>query len=110
MNSVLGQVGYGAEDDHFVCELTYNYGVSTYKLGNDFLGLTIKSSQVLANAKSQDWPVHDDNGTAYLEMPGGYRFYVLDEEQPIDRGLCWLGLGFFAIRRGSIVLLSINPA
>jgi len=78
-------VGYGAEDDHFVCELTYNYGVSTYKLGNDFLGLTIKSSQVLANAKSQDWPVHDDNGTAYLEMPGGYRFYVLDEEQPIDR-------------------------
>lgn len=30
-------VGYGPEDDHFVAELTYNYGVGEYKLGNDFL-------------------------------------------------------------------------
>ena len=29
--------GYGAEDDHFVMELTYNYGIKEYKLGNDFL-------------------------------------------------------------------------
>lgn len=30
-------VGYGPEDDHFVAELTYNYGVGEYQLGNDFL-------------------------------------------------------------------------
>lgn len=30
-------VGFGPEDDHFVAELTYNYGVREYKLGNDFL-------------------------------------------------------------------------
>lgn len=30
-------VGYGPEDDHFVAELTYNYGVGNYRLGNDFL-------------------------------------------------------------------------
>lgn len=30
-------VGYGPEDDHFVAELTYNYGVGDYRLGNDFL-------------------------------------------------------------------------
>ncbi len=35
-------IGYGAEDSHFVAELTYNYGVGEYKLGNDFLGVTIK--------------------------------------------------------------------
>ena len=29
-------VGYGPEDDHFVVELTYNYNISNYKLGNDF--------------------------------------------------------------------------
>ena len=29
-------VGYGPEDDHFVVELTYNYGIKEYKLGNDF--------------------------------------------------------------------------
>uniref|UniRef100_A0A8C6V4V1 Glyoxalase domain containing 4 n=1 Tax=Naja naja TaxID=35670 RepID=A0A8C6V4V1_NAJNA len=30
-------VGYGPEDGHFVAELTYNYGVGNYHLGNDFL-------------------------------------------------------------------------
>lgn len=29
-------IGYGPEDDHFVAELTYNYGVKSYKLGNAF--------------------------------------------------------------------------
>ena len=29
-------VGYGPEDDHFVVELTYNYSVRDYKVGNDF--------------------------------------------------------------------------
>lgn len=30
-------VGFGSEDNHFVAELTYNYGVGEYQLGNDFL-------------------------------------------------------------------------
>lgn len=30
-------VGYGPEDNHFVAELTYNYGVGEYQLGNDFM-------------------------------------------------------------------------
>lgn len=30
-------IGYGAEDNHFVAELTYNYGMKSYKLGNGFL-------------------------------------------------------------------------
>ena len=29
-------VGYGDEDSHFVMELTYNYGIGEYRLGNDF--------------------------------------------------------------------------
>ena len=29
-------VGFGPEDNHFVVELTYNYGIKEYKLGNDF--------------------------------------------------------------------------
>ena len=29
-------VGYGPEDNHFVVELTYNYGLGSYQLGNDF--------------------------------------------------------------------------
>ena len=30
-------IGFGPEDDNFVCELTYNYGVGKYSMGNDFL-------------------------------------------------------------------------
>lgn len=29
-------VGYGPEDNHFVVELTYNYGIKHYAKGNDF--------------------------------------------------------------------------
>ena len=29
-------VGFGPEDDHFAVELTYNYGIKSYKRGNDF--------------------------------------------------------------------------
>jgi len=29
-------VGYGPEDNHFVMELTYNYGIKEYQRGNDF--------------------------------------------------------------------------
>ena len=29
-------VGYGMEDNHFVVELTYNYGIKNYRKGNDF--------------------------------------------------------------------------
>jgi len=76
-------IGYGPEENHFVAELTYNYGIGSYKLGNDFLGMTIQSSQVLANAKAQNWPVlTDEHNSQFLEAPGGYRFYVIDEPQP----------------------------
>jgi catechol 2,3-dioxygenase-like lactoylglutathione lyase family enzyme len=29
-------VGYGPEDNHFVVELTYNYGIKSYRKGNDY--------------------------------------------------------------------------
>ncbi len=34
-------VGYGPEDNHFVVELTYNYGIGSYKLGTDFRVSTV---------------------------------------------------------------------
>uniref|UniRef100_A0A2H8TV43 Glyoxalase domain-containing protein 4 n=1 Tax=Melanaphis sacchari TaxID=742174 RepID=A0A2H8TV43_9HEMI len=78
-------VGYGPEDTHFVIELTYNYGVDDYKLGNDFLGITLKSSKVLENAKSLSWPVEVEDNMSYVVAPGGYRFYVIDEPQLVDK-------------------------
>lgn len=77
-------VGYGPEDNHFVIELTYNYSVKSYERGNDFIGITIKSSEALQRAKEHNWPILTGN---VLESPGGYRFYIKDEAQPTDKGI-----------------------
>ncbi|KAJ7995575.1 hypothetical protein DPEC_G00246010 [Dallia pectoralis] len=76
-------VGFGPEEDHFVAELTYNYGVGEYRLGNDFMGLTLQSSQSVSNAKKLGWPLTEIDEALYLaEAPGGYRFYLVDKERP----------------------------
>jgi len=62
-------IGYGAEDAHFVCELTYNYGVGSYKLGNDFQGLIIHSNHALKNAKD-----------AKALAPDNYPFHLVGED------------------------------
>ncbi|XP_012596020.1 glyoxalase domain-containing protein 4 isoform X1 [Microcebus murinus] len=70
-------VGFGPEDDHFVVELTYNYGIGDYKLGNDFLGITLASSQAVSNAKKLQWPLTEvAEGIFETEAPGGYKFYL----------------------------------
>lgn len=78
-------VGYGPEDTHFVVELTYNYNISNYKLGNDFQGITIQSRETLARARQVGWPVKEEAGRAVLEAPGGYKFYVVDQPEPVGR-------------------------
>ncbi|CAN9510888.1 unnamed protein product [Ophioblennius macclurei] len=76
-------VGFGPEDHHFVAELTYNYGVGEYQLGNDFLGLTLQSSRAVSNAKRLGWPLTEVADAVYLaKAPGGYPFYLVDKEQP----------------------------
>nr|DBA33407.1 TPA: hypothetical protein GDO54_001097 [Pyxicephalus adspersus] len=76
-------IGYGSEDNHFVVELTYNYGIGEYQLGNDFLGLTLQSSQAVANAKQLNWPLSEVTPEMFeTEAPGGYKFYLEDKAQP----------------------------
>uniref|UniRef100_A0A1I8FC50 VOC domain-containing protein n=1 Tax=Macrostomum lignano TaxID=282301 RepID=A0A1I8FC50_9PLAT len=38
-------VGYGPEDEHFVLELTYNYGIGRYAAGNDFAGIVVSATR-----------------------------------------------------------------
>lgn len=78
-------IGYGPEDNHFVVELTYNYGISEYKSGNDFLGITISSKEAIDRAKSNRWPVEEENGKFVLQAPGGYKYYIINEPQPEDK-------------------------
>lgn len=80
-------VGYGPEDTHFVVELTYNYNVNSYDRGNDYQGITIRSREAIVRAKSLSWPIKDENGVSVVEAPGGYKFYLIDEPQPTDKGI-----------------------
>lgn len=83
-------VGYGFEDDVFVLELTYNYGVNSYELGNEFGGVTIKSKEAIERAKANKYP-HEENadGSILLRAPDGFKFFILNEnpktgEDPIQ--------------------------
>ncbi|XP_040570928.1 glyoxalase domain-containing protein 4 [Lepeophtheirus salmonis] len=79
-------IGYGDEDHHFVIELTYNYTVKDYKLGNDFRGITIQSSEVIKRAKEMKYTMKDaDNKMKLLISPDGYKFYIIDQAQPKDK-------------------------
>ncbi|XP_015589815.1 glyoxalase domain-containing protein 4 [Cephus cinctus] len=78
-------VGYGPEDNHFVIELTYNYGITSYEAGNDFRGITIRSKEAIERARANDWPVEEENGRFVVKAPGGYKYYLINEPQPTDK-------------------------
>ena len=80
-------IGYGIEDTHFVMELTYNYNVESYELGNDYLGIVIASNIAIANAKKYNWPMQQEGSYSVLKSPDGYPFYLLDEPQSDNTGI-----------------------
>ncbi|XP_054730383.1 glyoxalase domain-containing protein 4 [Anastrepha obliqua] len=75
-------IGYGPESSHFVIELTYNYGVKSYELGNDFGGITIKSKEALERARSQNYPITEEEDLHVLTSPDGFKFFIIEEPQP----------------------------
>lgn len=77
-------VGYGPEDNHFVVELTYNYGIGSYKLGTDFKGITICSKAAVSNVREKKWPAKEADGRLEIDSPDGYKFFLLDEEKKGD--------------------------
>ncbi|XP_059618565.1 glyoxalase domain-containing protein 4 [Phlebotomus argentipes] len=72
-------IGYGPESDFFVVELTYNYGVKSYDLGNDFGGMTIKDKDILSRAQNLNYSVSKDGEREFLTSPDGYKFYIESE-------------------------------
>lgn len=74
-------IGYGPEDDHFVLELTYNYTVGSYKLGNDLqhIKISIKQPELFNKILVGQQNVAD-KGLLSLQSPDGYKFLVAKEE------------------------------
>lgn len=87
-------VGYGDEDNNFVVELTYNYGIRNYPMGNDYNYLRINSSKVIENIKEKNYPFElNANGNYEIVDSNGYKFLV-GQSLPNERDLV-TGLSLF---------------
>ena len=84
----LAFVGYGAEDEHAVIELTYNYGVDSYDLGNAFGHLAIEvpdAYAACAAVKAKGGSVSREAGPvkggstviAFVQDPDGYKIELI---------------------------------
>lgn len=73
-------IGYGPEQNHFVLELTYNYGIGSYTKGNDFMGIHINSKDTFKKINKD----LEKNECIKIDSPDGYSFYIHDENQGND--------------------------
>ena len=91
----LAFVGYGDESDSSVIELTYNWGVDKYELGNAFGHLAIGVDDVYAAAERiraaggkivrEPGPMKGGSTVlAFVEDPDGYRIELLPAQRRND--------------------------
>lgn len=89
----LAFVGYGPESEHAVIELTYNYGVEKYDLGNAFghIALAVEDAyRACEEIKRRGGRVvreagpmkHGTTVIAFAEDPDGYRIELIQKGAP----------------------------
>uniref|UniRef100_A0A8R1I8D7 Glyoxalase domain-containing protein 4 n=1 Tax=Caenorhabditis japonica TaxID=281687 RepID=A0A8R1I8D7_CAEJA len=68
-------IGYGPEDNHFVIELTYNYPIHKYELGNDYRAIVIDSDELFEKISKIE---HRESGCGRLAVkdPDGHEFKI----------------------------------
>lgn len=87
----LAFVGYGDESDHSVIELTYNYGVEKYDMGNAYGHIALGCEDVYATCEKiraaggkvvrEPGPMkHGTTILAFVEDPDGYKVELLGIE------------------------------
>ena len=86
----LAFVGYGDEAEHAVLELTYNYGVEQYELGNAFGHIAIAVDDAAATCDAvraaggkvtrEAGPVKGGSTViAFVEDPDGYKIEFIEK-------------------------------
>lgn len=79
-------IGYGPEDEYFVLELTYNYSVGSYKLGNDLQYIKIGLNENRFNkVQSLDSSIANNDSTLQLHSPDGYKFIISKNDPSITK-------------------------
>jgi len=87
----LAFIGYGDETDHAVIELTHNWGVERYNLGDAYGHIAIEVDDVYeatAKIKEQGGKIIRDAGPmnagttiiAFVEDPDGYQIELLGQK------------------------------
>jgi lactoylglutathione lyase len=87
----LAFVGYGTEDSQAVIELTYNYGVDSYDMGNAFGHLAIEvpdAYRACETVKSKGGRVTREAGPvkggstviAFVQDPDGYKIELIERK------------------------------
>ena len=87
----LAFVGYGDESEHAVLELTYNYGVGTYDLGNAYGHVAIEvpdAAAACAVVRAKGGKVTREAGPvkggttviAFVEDPDGYKIELIERK------------------------------
>lgn len=71
-------IGYGPELTNFALELTYNYGIDSYKAGNDLAHIVVACPAALARARALGYTVNEEN---VIVGPDGYRFKIVPSEK-----------------------------
>ena len=90
-NYSLAFVGYGTEDAHCVIELTYNYGVDKYDMGNAFGHLAIEvpdAYETCETVKAKGGVVSREAGPvkggstviAFVQDPDGYKIELIERK------------------------------
>ncbi|EHY9741915.1 lactoylglutathione lyase [Salmonella enterica] len=93
----LAFVGYGPETEEAVIELTYNWGVESYDMGNAYghIALSVDNAaeacerirQNGGNVTREAWPVKGGSTIiAFVEDPDGYKIELI-EAKDAGRGL-----------------------
>jgi lactoylglutathione lyase len=84
----LAFIGYGEESDHTVIELTYNWGVEKYELGNAYGHIALGVDDIYATCEvirnrggkivREPGPMkHGSTVIAFVEDPDGYKIELI---------------------------------
>ncbi|MEZ2233068.1 lactoylglutathione lyase [Microcoleus sp.] len=91
----LAFVGYGDESDHTVLELTYNWGVEEYNLGNAYGHIAIGVDDIYGTCEAirtrggkvsrEPGPMkHGSTVIAFVEDPDGYKVELVQLKNRCD--------------------------
>ncbi|WP_377477366.1 MAG: lactoylglutathione lyase [Microcoleus anatoxicus] len=91
----LAFVGYGDESDHTVLELTYNWGVQEYNLGNAYGHIAIGVDDIYGTCEAirtrggkvsrEPGPMkHGSTVIAFVEDPDGYKVELVQLKNRCD--------------------------